>query len=210
MSRNRFATALRNPRPPSRRYSVLWFPAFSKSEMIENFRHRYDPLAKVAPAHIHLVYPFATALTATQIATHVKRVVKNWPVIPASFRWPEILLDEYILLPAQLGQAALTQLHDQLYTGILKPHLRNDIDYKAHLTMGRAVQRPSGAHPFAATVEEHQLRAEAARLVLQEAEMQLREEQHAVLRELVVVEHQNEHQSTAKIIVKHTVPLNWA
>jgi 2'-5' RNA ligase len=208
MTRNRFATALRNPRPPSRRYSVVWFPTFLQNTVIENFRQTHDPLAKVAPTHIHLVYPFATALTATQITTHVKRVVKNWPVIPASFRWPEILLDEYILLPAKLGQAALTELHDQLYTGILKPHLRNDIDYKAHLTMGRV--KRANVRPFAVTVEEHQLRAEAARLVLQEAEIRLREEQHAVLRELAIVEHLNEHQSTAKIIIKSTVPLNWA
>lgn len=31
----------------------------------------------------------------------------------------------------------MTRLHDRLYAGVLAPHLRRDIPYRPHLTVGR-------------------------------------------------------------------------
>lgn len=77
--------ALRKPRPPLPRFAVAWFPAFDGLERIEACRARHDPAAGHVAAHLTLVFPFPTALSAMQVETHVRKVAAGWPPIPVSF-----------------------------------------------------------------------------------------------------------------------------
>jgi 2'-5' RNA ligase len=207
--RSPFAQQLRHPKPPGRMLAVVWLPNWARDHPVERFRAQHDPQAQLAPAHVHLVFPFTSSLTALQLSAHVKRVVQQWPVIPATFRFPELLLNEYILLPAQQGSAALTALHDALYRGVLASYLRADIEYRPHITIGRLaqLQRPG------LSADEQAARANRADEVLQAAE--LREETGAVLRELAVVEYVQQGGGAAismlkaKMIVKFKIPMNW-
>ena len=71
-------------RPPLPRRAVVWFPPFPLDAPIEPFRRRYDPMADALPAHVTLVFPFPTNLTSVQLASHVRRIVGNWPSLPVS------------------------------------------------------------------------------------------------------------------------------
>jgi 2'-5' RNA ligase len=128
---------LQPPRPRQPRYAVAWFPRFAGIERIEEFRRRHDPVAHLIPAHLSLVFPFPTALTRLQVETHVKRVVSRFPAIPVSFKAVRPAASEFAFLMASRGAAAITELHDRLYTRSLAPHLRRDLEYAPHITLAR-------------------------------------------------------------------------
>ena len=129
---------LRRARPALPRFAVAWFPRFAGLDRIESFRRRHDPAAALIPAHLSLVFPFATALTALQIETHVRRVAGRWPPVPVTFRRVRIHANEFVFLVASRGAAAVTALHDRLYTRSLLPHLRREFPYEPHITLARS------------------------------------------------------------------------
>jgi len=161
--------ALRAPRPPLPRFAVAWFPAFEGLERIESYRKRHDPQAATIAAHLTLVFPFPTALTALQVETHVRKVASGWPPIAVAFRPVRGLNNEFVMLMATRGAAAVTQFHDTLYTRSIRPHLRKDIPYEPHITIAR---QPEPA------------RYEAA---LAEAEAEFHGEFDSVLREVTLL-----------------------
>ena len=163
------ARALRAPRPPLPRFAVAWFPAFEGLDRIEAFRRRHDPQAGAIAAHLTLVFPFSTALSALQVETHVRKVVSAWPPVAVAFKPVRGLNNEFVLLMATRGAAAVSQLHDKLYTRSIRPHLRRDLPYEPHITIAR---QPEPA------------RYEAA---LADAEAQFHGEFSSVLREVTLL-----------------------
>ena len=131
------ARARTPPRPPLPRFAVAWFPAFAGIERVEGFRRRHDPMADLVPAHLSLVFPFATALTRLQVETHVRRVVSRWPPVPVAFRRVRSEANEFVFLMAQRGAASIKGLHDRLHTRSLSAHLRRDLPYEPHITIAR-------------------------------------------------------------------------
>jgi 2'-5' RNA ligase len=132
----------RAPRPPLPRFAVAWFPAFRGIEHIEAFRARHDPAAALIPAHLSLVFPFATSLSRLQVETHVRRVVSRWPPIPVTFRAIRVHANEFVFLMASRGAASIVGLHDALYTRSLAPHLRPEFPYEPHITLARQAEWP--------------------------------------------------------------------
>jgi len=128
---------LRRARPALPRFAVAWLADFPGIEAIEAFRRRHDPAAALIGAHVSLVFPFATALTPLQIETHVRRVAGRWPPIPVTFRRARIHANEFVFLMASRGAAAITALHDKLYTRSLLPYLRREFPYEPHITIAR-------------------------------------------------------------------------
>jgi len=94
-------------------------------------------MAALVQAHLTFVFPFPTALTALQLQTHVQRVVSRWPPIPVTFRRVRTEANEFLFLMASRGAASIKGLHDKLYTRSLAPHLRRDLPYEPHITIGR-------------------------------------------------------------------------
>ena len=125
------------PRVPLPRRAVVWFPPAAITQAIEAFRTAHDPLAASLPAHVTLVFPFESTLTALQVATHVKRVVARWPQLPLRLEGAEALLGQWVNLRVTQGRAAVVELHDRLYRGVLAPFLRSELAFDPHLTLGR-------------------------------------------------------------------------
>ena len=161
--------ALRRTRPPLPRYAVAWFPQFEGLDRIEAFRRQHDPAGALIAAHLSLVFPFPTAHTQLQIETHVQRVVSRWPPIAVTFRRVRLHANEFLFLMASRGAAAVTALHDKLYTRSFQPHLRRDLPYEPHVTLARYAEFD---------------RLEAA---LAEAEEAFGGEYSAVMREVVLL-----------------------
>jgi 2'-5' RNA ligase len=100
-------------------------------------------MAAHIPAHLSLVFPFPTAHSRLQVETHVQRVVSRWPPVAVSFRAVRPCANEFVFLMASRGAAALTTLHDRLYTRSLQPHLRRDLAYDPHITIARHPDLPA-------------------------------------------------------------------
>ena len=128
---------LRRSRPPLPRFAVAWLPKFEGIDRIEAFRRKHDPAAALIPAHVSLVFPFPTAHSRLQVETHVQRVVSRWPPIPVTLRRVRMHANEFLFLMVSRGAAAVTTLHDKLYTRSLAPHLRRDLPYEPHITLAR-------------------------------------------------------------------------
>ncbi len=126
-------------RPPLPRRAIVWFPIFEDTELnarIARFRALYDPLhTKLAP-HVALVFPFHANMSVAQIASHVRRTLAGWPLIPVTFHNVEGVADKFVLLMCELRRDAVIALHDKLYRGVLKQFLRNDMTYQPHITLG--------------------------------------------------------------------------
>lgn len=131
---------LRRTRPPLPRFAVAWFPSFEGIERVEAFRARHDPMAAAIPAHLSLVFPFATSLTRLHVETHIRNVLSRTPPLAVTFRRPRIHANEFVFLMASRGAAACTALHDRLYTRSLRQHLRRDLPYEPHITLARHEQ----------------------------------------------------------------------
>jgi hypothetical protein len=198
-----------------RRMAVAWAPRWDgqasiDTHPIERFRQRHDPQAHLQ-ALVYLVYPFVSSFTPLQLVSHVRRVVRHWPIIPATFRYPELLLNEYVLLPVQRGQDAITHMHNKLYQGVLSPYFREDMHYSAHITLGRATLRTISFQFQKAPPAERAVQAQQALDILAAAELSLRTEHSAVLRELSVIEFESAGSSGKdKILQTLNVPMNWS
>jgi 2'-5' RNA ligase len=140
--------ALRRSRPPLPRFAVAWFPQFRDLERLEDFRRRHDPMSPYIPAHLSLVFPFHSAHSPLQVQTHVQRVVSRWPAIPVSFRAVRLYANEFVFLMAARGGAAISTLHDKLYTRSFQPHLRRDLPYEPHITLARNPDFPALERAF--------------------------------------------------------------
>jgi 2'-5' RNA ligase len=178
-------------RPPLPRRAIMWFPAFNDEKFVQRltrFRQEHDPLCDAIAPHVALVFPFHANLSVAQLASHIKRATQGWPALPVSFRGVESAQGEFILLMCDLRRDALTALHDQLYRGVLKPFLRDDIAYSPHITLGRSRDHKT----FDAK--------------LNEAELHFRDSVYATLRELAIVTLVDD----GTIVVEQTVPLNVA
>ncbi len=182
-------------RPPLPRRAIVWFPPFPIDAPIEPFRRKYDPMADSLPAHVTLVFPFPTNLTVMQLASHIRRIVGNWPSLPVSFRDIEGILDEFVFLMVRDRADAVVALHDKLYRGILKAYLRDDIPYLPHVTIGRLPRKPGGNSSMADF--------ETMKGI---AEQEVRGEWRCVLKELAIITLHTD----GKISIDKTIPLNFA
>ena len=125
-------------RPPLPRRAIVWFPPADLVADVERFRALHDPLAGTLPAHVTLVFPFASALGAVQVAAHVRRAVARWPALPVRLQGLSHIHADWLHVRVTRGAEALTALHDRLYAGSLAPFLRAEFTYEPHLTIARA------------------------------------------------------------------------
>jgi 2'-5' RNA ligase len=156
---------------------------------LQRFRLEHDPLgAKIEP-HLALVFPFHANLTVPQLVSHIKRTTAGWPALPVTFHGVESVASPnglFTLLMCELRNEAITELHDRLYQGVLAGFLRDDIEYRPHITLAQSNTNAA----FEAT--------------LADAELRFRETYRATMRDLTIVTHA----SDGTISIDETVALS--
>jgi 2'-5' RNA ligase len=105
---------------------------------IESIRARHDPQALLISAHFTLVFP--VELEVEMVAAHASSRLRDACSIPFVLRRAEAVPDTigggcHVFLVPQEGREALTALHDRLYEGVLRPHLREDVPFPPHVTV---------------------------------------------------------------------------
>jgi 2'-5' RNA ligase len=112
---------------------------------IDDFRARHDPHARVVEPHFTLAFACAALDEASYLA-HVRAASAGAGPIAFSCRYAMLGADPgnadgYVYLVPDEGHAALSRLHDALHTGPLAPHLRLDLPFTPHVTIGRTRER---------------------------------------------------------------------
>lgn len=125
------------------------FPTLSPedAEFIDAFRKLHDASRRNAvAAHFTLVFG-CSSLGLHEYTEHVARVASSSAAIPFECRYAMLGADDqddtaYVFLVPDHGFSKLSSLHDALYTGPLQPHLRLDLPYVPHITIGSTRNRP--------------------------------------------------------------------
>ncbi|MGE5837850.1 MAG: 2'-5' RNA ligase family protein [Acidobacteriota bacterium] len=120
--------------------AVVSFPALADEDRrwVESIRAKHDPQAGRLAAHFTLVFPVEAPTAA--IATEVTSVARSVAPIQFVVRYAMAARDAdgrggHVFLVADEGAAEIVSMHNLLYAGQLKPHLRTDIPFVPHITV---------------------------------------------------------------------------
>ncbi|GCE08211.1 2'-5' RNA ligase family protein [Dictyobacter aurantiacus] len=126
--------------------AIVIFPESEQIELIQQIREAHDPLARLIPPHITLVFPFDSEISTKELARHMSSAVQNFRPFTLSLRGITGHTGEYLFLNVKVGNDQLISLHDQLYTGLLAPYFTAAETYFPHLTVGRLGDPAAFAH----------------------------------------------------------------
>ena len=122
---------------------AVCYPELKPADLgwIESFRKKYNPndFKKIAP-HISLVFP-VDDIDPDAFTDHIRRMASRTAIIDFIIRGTVMVKGVdghpwYLFLTPDEGCSKIEKLHDRLYTGFLKKHLRLDIPFMPHMTIG--------------------------------------------------------------------------
>jgi 2'-5' RNA ligase len=116
-------------------YALVHYPKID-SVRIEPFRKKYDPQVGLIKPHITLMFPVSEAVGEVSLIHHLESILRNWQPFLIHLQGIQISSDDHVFLLIREGSANITRLHDEIYTGILADHLREDIPFVPHVTLG--------------------------------------------------------------------------
>ena len=95
--------------------------------------------------HIPFIFPVACSeIEEAKLAEHIETVLKNWKPFPIHIGGFRKSWDHWLFLLLRKGNEEAIALHDELYTDILSPYLRRDIEYIPHIGIGLFVRKDAG------------------------------------------------------------------
>ncbi len=109
---------------------------------IESFRAKHDPQASRVALHFTLVFPFAGS--PDELVPEIAIAARSTKPIPFTIGRTAVVADPvagsgyHIFLVPDEGAWQIAALHDRLYAGALRPHLRRDISFIPHITVAAA------------------------------------------------------------------------
>jgi len=123
-----------------RKLYTVAFPTLpdAAARFVAGIRARHDRQVNMLGPHFTLLFGCDAVAEATYV-DHVRAIAATTRAFP--FRCTEAEPDAddgkgYVYLVPELGRDALNALHDALHTGPLAPHLRADLHFVAHITVG--------------------------------------------------------------------------
>jgi len=128
-------------------YVLLHYPRFDNKtvENIETFRRKYDPFADSWKPHMPFIFPVpCDEIEEEKMTEHVETVLKRWKPFSIHIGGFAKSWDHLLLLLLRGGNEKAIALHDELYTGVLSPYLRRDIEYIPHIGIGLFVRKDAG------------------------------------------------------------------
>ncbi|MBK1809117.1 2'-5' RNA ligase family protein [Clostridium sp. YIM B02505] len=120
---------------------IMIFPEFENSQIIDNIRDKYDPLANHVRPHITLVFPFESDIKTDDLRTHISSAlskIKKFELVLNKIT-PTNAFGRYLFLNIHTGMDKIIEIHQKLYSGILEDHfpawLKGN-NYFPHMTVG--------------------------------------------------------------------------
>lgn len=137
--------------------AIHLFPEFSNSHLINALRSKYDPLVNLIPPHVTLVFPFESAITTDTLTDHLKASISGLKPFTIAMAGVTGAEEGYLFLNVKVGNDEIIQLHDELYTGILRQYLNRSLTYTPHLTVGRMKDQKTLELALAETKHFHEI-----------------------------------------------------
>lgn len=112
--------------------SLPWIPP----EPIGPFRRVHYPDADLFGPHLTVVFPVPSTIGFDPFREHVRGIVSRTPPFDIRLRGLDKTWDHWLFLAVAEGGDEVIALHDDLYTGILRPHLWTERPYVPHVGLG--------------------------------------------------------------------------
>jgi 2'-5' RNA ligase len=129
--------------------AIVTFPDINNINVIEQLRHKYDPLATIIPAHITLGFPFHSPLSKSELQREVEKAVQGMNRFHVELREITACQEEYLFLNVTGGKNELIELQERLYSGIpLDKESFLDQGFIPHITIGRIQDRLAFSQAF--------------------------------------------------------------
>lgn len=130
-------------------------------DWIDGVRGAHDPQHAVIEAHVTFVFPLNTPVTR-EIVAHIRTVADRSEIIQFSLLRAVAIRDpagsrSHVMLVPGAGEGRMKALHAWLYAGPLAAHLRRDIPYRPHVTVGVSASHEHAAL-LAASIGEIEIR----------------------------------------------------
>ena len=127
--------------------ALVAFPEIEDGDRlwIESFRAEHDPAGDRIAVHFTLVFP-CEALPGLQ--PEIGLIARSTEQIEFAARRAEVVADTFgnghhVFLVPDEGADRILALHDRLYAGTLRTHLREDVSFVPHMTIAAAGDRAS-------------------------------------------------------------------
>ncbi len=126
-------------------YLVVAYPELRPEDLekIQNFRSQHDELYfNVVDPHFTFVFP-VTGISQEEFTREIKLRATNFKNIDFIIRGAKVHNDAFsdffhVFLVPDEGNEQIIELHDKLYSGKLKEHLRTDLEYIPHIGVGNS------------------------------------------------------------------------
>ncbi len=119
--------------------TIMIFPQLKNIELINQIRHKYDPLADLIRPHITIAFPFESEMSNDELLVILnKRLgeVKRFEIELQGFSKCEDRFGNYIYLNVVKGMGNIIKMHDCLYANEFKP-FNLGLEYVPHITVGK-------------------------------------------------------------------------
>lgn len=116
---------------------ILIFPKFKNIDLIQQVRMKYDRLAKLIAPHITLAFPFTDEISDNELVSSLSELLKQYNAFEVTFRGISVSDDNYISLNCIKGKEKIIKLHFDIYKQILPTHVKKNINYVPHITLGQ-------------------------------------------------------------------------
>lgn len=123
--------------------AVVAYPVLDEADRqwLESFRQAHDPQSARIGAHFTLVFP--AEAESGEVVREVAAVARSTEPIDFAIHGASVVADplgtgSHVFLEPDKGRLAISTLHERLYAGTLRPHLRADIPFVPHITVAAA------------------------------------------------------------------------
>jgi hypothetical protein len=115
--------------------ALVYFPQIDH-EGFHAFRNKYEPYADLLREHLTFVFPIPESIGREELEEHISEVLSHQDPFKAHFCQLEKTVDHWLFWTPEEGRELAVGLHDELYSGILSPHLKADLPYTPHIGLG--------------------------------------------------------------------------
>jgi hypothetical protein len=114
-------------------HALVHFPKIDTTS-INGLREEYDPFNDLIDVHIAIIFPVAVGREALE--RHISEVLAGWNPFTIRLKGLHLSFDQWLFLTVGDGNENLIRLFEAMYTGLMAPHRRHDIEYIPHIGLG--------------------------------------------------------------------------
>jgi 2'-5' RNA ligase len=116
-------------------YALVHYPNID-TRHINEFRRKYDPHVDLIEPHITFVFLVPESIGEANLVHHIEGVLCHWRPFPIRLKGLRKAWDHWLFLILAEGNENVIRLHRELYTSMLAPSQRPDIEFVPHLGLG--------------------------------------------------------------------------